>query len=158
MSFYCGESTIMSQVSKPSSPGNPVILRIDVDRSLQLNENQRIHWAEHAKRAATLRQLGYMTARTTVPGLRLADNRPWFTTYVIDVAMVPALRTPKKFDPENWYPTVKPLIDGMVDAGLMADDAAGYKQGGLWIRPLDAEVTRKSMHQFIVTVSAYAGC
>lgn len=30
--------------------------------------------------------------------------------------------TKRKMDSPNWYPTVKALIDGLVDAGLLTDD------------------------------------
>lgn len=30
--------------------------------------------------------------------------------------------TARKMDPPNWNPTVKPIIDGLVDAGVLVDD------------------------------------
>ena len=58
---------------------------------------------------------------------RLSDNRTWsrpvYTrknpcTITIDVQPP----TSRRMDAPNWYPTVKALIDGLVDSGLLSDD------------------------------------
>lgn len=58
---------------------------------------------------------------------RLSANRTWsrpvYTrknpcTITIDVRPP----TSRRMDAPNWYPTVKALIDGLVDSGLLSDD------------------------------------
>lgn len=58
---------------------------------------------------------------------RLSANRTWsrpvYTrknpcTITIDVQPP----TSRRMDAPNWYPTVKALIDGLVDSGLLSDD------------------------------------
>lgn len=78
--------------------------------------NGREHWALKARLNKMWRQAawaaGIETGRT--PGARALP--PSVVTVEIPV------RGDRRRDPHNWMATVKPIIDGLVDAGLWPDD------------------------------------
>lgn len=58
---------------------------------------------------------------------RLSANRTWSRPVytrknpcIITIDVQPP--TSRRMDAPNWYPTVKALIDGLVDSGLLSDD------------------------------------
>lgn len=84
-----------------------------------LNENHRRHWAATAARRRELRRwAAHLAAATRAP--RLGRARVTAT-----------VRTSShgRRDPLNWAPTIKPLIDGLVDAGVLPDDDAAHLEG-----------------------------
>lgn len=82
-----------------------------------LSSNDRLHWAVKMRRVKDLRLAGFALARRRgVPPLRKAE---------IEVIVHPGYRT-RKLDPPNWSDTSKPLIDGIIDAGVLPDDSAQY--------------------------------
>lgn len=86
-------------------------LTLDIPADWWLSANQRLHWAEKARRTRSLRQLAATKAR--------AEKVPTF-----DVCHITAhigYPTNAKADPANAN-VVKPLIDGLVDAGVLVDD------------------------------------
>lgn len=86
-----------------------------------LNSNQRLNHYERAGRTKTLRLLGRVQ---TLAAIRDRNLVPYDRPVGIRVAIVPPSN--RRFDPPNLWPTVKALIDGMVDAGLLWDDAAVF--------------------------------
>ena len=91
-----------------------ITLRIRVGKPLWMTSNHRLHHMEKANRAKRLRIL----ARARAAQLRLKVQSP--------VSIKVTIRTPsnKVFDPPNAWPTVKPIIDGLVDAGVLEDDSS----------------------------------
>lgn len=84
-----------------------------------LNENHRNHWASVASRRRELRRwAAHLAAATRAP--RLGRAR---------VTATVRLSAHGRRDPLNWAPTIKPLIDGLVDAGLLPDDDAAHLEG-----------------------------
>lgn len=86
---------------------------LDVPREWLLTANQRMHWRAKARRSAWLRQAA---------GIRALQIGGTFLTPVrceISVAWPNARRR----DVHNLMPTIKPVIDGAVDAGLLQDDS-----------------------------------
>ncbi len=83
-----------------------------------LNVNQRNHWSKNAKVTAGLRQLSFLLARgiTRLEKARIRatyyppDNRRRDSSYVL-------------------YLSPKPIIDGIVDAGILSDDCDKYMRG-----------------------------
>jgi crossover junction endodeoxyribonuclease RusA len=94
-----------------------------IPANLWLSANDRRHWADKAKRTKGLRQLGFVT--TLGMGLLLS------TTHV--AAYIGYPRNGRS-DPSNASDTVKPLIDGMVDAGVWPDDDSTYVIGPTYLR------------------------
>lgn len=74
-----------------------------------LTSNDRLHFRDVARRASALRKLA---SKETVQPLQSP----------VRVTVTVQQDTARRFDPANWYPTVKPLIDGLVDAGILSDD------------------------------------
>lgn len=98
-------------------------LTFTIPADLWLSHNQRLHWAQKAKRTKALRAMGYAVAMSEAPG-------------TFDVAHVAAfIGYPRagKADPANAA-VVKPLIDGMVDAGVFPDDDSTHVIGPTYLR------------------------
>jgi crossover junction endodeoxyribonuclease RusA len=88
-----------------------------------LNANQRPHHRVRAEITASIRGAA-MEACTHHPGLRaaLAETGPeplLRHAYLLGVLHLP---TRRRADPANWYPSFKAAVDGIVDAGVLADD------------------------------------
>ena len=83
---------------------------VRVPAALWLSANGRDHWATKSRRTRHLRQLGFLAARD-LPALDRAN-----------VTTVIGYPTARRSDPANAAPTVKALLDGAVDAGLLPDD------------------------------------
>jgi crossover junction endodeoxyribonuclease RusA len=96
-----------------------------IPANLWLSANARRHWADTAKRTKALRQMGawndYTASRTGSLG----------TTHVAAFIGYPRNG---KVDPANAAPTVKALIDGMVDAGVWPDDDSTHVIGPTYLR------------------------
>lgn len=82
-----------------------------------LNMNDRMHWAKRSKIKRELRQRANIAAR--VAGL------PRDCSAVI-VQLVYRPRDRRRRDPSNFMPTQKPVLDGLVDYGLVPDDCPPY--------------------------------
>jgi crossover junction endodeoxyribonuclease RusA len=77
-----------------------------------LTENQRLNRYDRARRVKTLRGTTGMLARAAhIPALgRCRVTLTWF------------VRTTHRRDADNVVPTLKAACDGLVDAGVVADD------------------------------------
>lgn len=98
-------------------------LTFTIPPDLWLSANDRLHWAPKAKRTAALRLIGW------AQGNSLPRNIG--TTHV--AAFIGYLRNGKA-DPANAAPTVKALIDGLVDAGVWPDDDSTHVIGPTYLR------------------------
>lgn len=80
-----------------------------------LNSNLRMHRQQEAKLTAAWR---------TEAALRLAERGWDLTPYDGPVRVTAHVWKPRagRYDPGNLYPTAKACLDGIVDAGLLADD------------------------------------
>ena len=97
----------------------PFSLTFTVPDGMWLTSNGRYHWADRARRTRRLRTLGHWEGkRSRVPTL----GRARITAHI-------TFRTGGRADPANAYPTIKALIDGLVDAGLLPDDDASRLEG-----------------------------
>ena len=83
--------------------------------------NDRSHWSARARRAAEWRRAGFLAACAwrTMPSRALPGR--WLVRLSLPVRWVNQRR-----DPHNFIATVKPIVDGMVDAGVWPDDSARY--------------------------------
>lgn len=96
-------------------------LTFDIPRDLWLSHNQRLHWAEKARRTRALRLLAYSKAGSVGPH------------GVSHVAAFIGYPRNGKADPANCA-AIKPLIDGMVDAGVWPDDDSTWVIGPTYLR------------------------
>lgn len=85
-------------------------ITIDVPERLWMSANDRMHWAQKAKRTKALRAIAFGQARKFQP-MRVAH-----------CAAFVAYPRAGRADPANSSPVVKALIDGCVDAALIPDD------------------------------------
>jgi len=90
-------------------------LTVSIPRAGLLNANDRPgHWGVRYNRSLTLRGLGWAIARGQAYGIR--HER---CTLTVTITYPPLAR---RRDAANLAPTVKALLDGIVDAGLLPDD------------------------------------
>lgn len=99
-------------------------LTFTIPADLWLSANQRMHWAPKAERIRALRAHGRYAAQD-------AGHPTHDVTHV--AAFIGYLRNGKA-DPANAAPTVKALIDGMVDAGVWPDDDSTHVIGPTYLR------------------------
>ena len=97
-------------------------LDFTIPDALWLSANDRMHWAEKARRTKALRQIGAW-----------ADDLPTGLGATHVAAFIGYPRNGKA-DPANAAPTVKALIDGMVDAGVWPDDDSTHVLGPTYLR------------------------
>lgn len=76
-----------------------------------INSNQRLHRMQTAQLTKAWRQ----AAREAADGVSELTPPVTITAYVWK-------RRGGRYDPGNLYPTAKACVDGLVDAGLIADD------------------------------------
>ena len=95
-------------------------IEFDIPESQWLTANQRLHWAEKARRTRFLRTLARLEAR-----------RQHLLPSVGPVWVVAEIQYPGtgRADPANANPTVKALIDGLTDAGIWPDDDSKHLIG-----------------------------
>lgn len=81
-----------------------------------LSLNAREHWRVKAKRVSEVRQLtATLTRNANVPALKHIS---------VELHYVP--RDKRRRDPLNLVATLKPIEDGIVDAGVIPDDTPNY--------------------------------
>ena len=90
------------------------VFTISVHMALWLTANQRLHWSTRMRRTRMLRAYAASEARSHGrAGQRLGPS--------IVTAMI-GYPTKGRADPTNAEPTVKAIIDGLVDARVWDDD------------------------------------
>jgi len=82
--------------------------------------NQRKHWTWVSKNKRAWRDA---TCTVAVARPELLFPGVGVSSIVRCVFPVKQLR---RRDPHNYYPTVKPIVDGLVDAGLWPDDTPDF--------------------------------
>ncbi|PKY66961.1 hypothetical protein CYJ25_01600 [Schaalia turicensis] len=87
-------------------------LAIKIPANEWISANDRMHWRERANRTKRLRRRGWLEARRN----GLLPMREAFVTVHVQYA------NGGRADPANAYPTVKALVDGLVDFGVLTDD------------------------------------
>lgn len=85
-----------------------------------LNANQKPHWAKQNKLTRAWRHGAHIYARQQKAPKGLNRAR-------VDVYVWKSSR--RRYDPHNLMPTMKPIIDGLVDYGLLPDDSHEYLEG-----------------------------
>ena len=100
-----------------------------------LNLNDREHWRLKANKSKHIRQLAKQIAR--------ASRAPHLKRALLTVEI--AFPDRKRRDPHNWMATVKPIVDGLVKAGVLPDDDAKHLLGPDLRR--HPEVTKKRLAQ-----------
>lgn len=94
-------------------------LTIPISDTEWLTANGRYHWADKAKRTKALR------SKTAI----LARQRLQPITGPVHITAFVAYPRGGRVDVHNAMASVKPCIDGLVDAGILVDDSTKYLLG-----------------------------
>jgi crossover junction endodeoxyribonuclease RusA len=108
-----GRTDVPGATGPESTPGRVYEVEVPLRRGKPpLTANQRLHWAEKAKRTKEVRQaVGW--------GVKAAKIPP---SKHIAVWLNYATGDQRRRDPSNLMPTQKAALDGVVDAGIVSDD------------------------------------
>lgn len=88
-------------------------LKLFIHKNTWMTSNQRKHWRENRDKITVLRQSACFHARKNL--LKPIHEPVWIHARI-------GLPHRRQFDPPNAWPTIKPIIDGLVDAGVLQDD------------------------------------
>lgn len=116
-------------------------LTFTIPDNLWLSANDRRHWADKAKRTRGLRDMAQVEVRANWKILHLSTSH---------VAAFIGYPRNGKADPANAAPTVKALIDGLVDAGVWPDDDSTHVIGPTYLRG-DKSATGVHTVRFVIT-------
>ena len=108
----------------------------------RLNMNGRVHWHVRARLTKLWRAAAWAAALKHLGEGPAARQRP---PCMVRVSF-PTSRPNQRRDPHNWAPTVKAIVDGLVDARVWPDD------NDQWVTILDSR-----FHPFTPTTSAPHG-
>lgn len=89
-----------------------------MEPAARMNMNQRLHWRTRHRLTKLWRHAAYVAACEQLGRTPSARAREACFVRV----SFPVRDPGKRRDPENWSPTSKALVDGMVDAGVWVDD------------------------------------
>lgn len=113
---------------------------IRVLRDDAINANDRLHWSGKSLKTRNLRSLAGWKARSV--GL-VKCKRATINVYVAT--------SQNRGDVANWHPTVKALLDGLVDYGVLPDDSDKFLSGPFLHR--DARRAQSGCVEFRVVVT-----
>lgn len=98
----------------------PLMVVLPYDKP-PLTANRRLFWAEEAKIRKKVRGDARLLVRDSRLGLK-----PLSEGQKLKVQLVYTPATNRRRDTDNLWPTLKPICDGIVDAGIVADDTPDY--------------------------------
>ena len=103
--------------------------------------NDRGHWSRGHRLTKHWRQLATIYARKErIPAL---DRARIVVTF--------HKPTRRRYDPANYYPTVKAIVDGLVDAGVLPDD------DGLHLVGPDMRAGEPGPRRIVIEITAWPG-
>lgn len=112
-----------------------------------ITDNDRLHHMERHRRVKDIREAaGTIAAAMRIPRL----ERVW-----IDAEYRPGWRDRRR-DAANWQPSFKPAVDGLVDAGVLADDDHTRVAGPFpMIGPVDGQSRRFRLRYGRIVLTVY---
>jgi len=122
---------------------------LPLTRSKLITANDKMHWAVRAKLTKQLRQWAYLLGRESAGVARLGLTHA-------RVEMEFAYPDCRRRDRSNLAPTVKALMDGLIDAGLLPDDADRFLDGPHTVIADRLAVKRLGVPMYEVRVLVYA--
>lgn len=90
-----------------------VILTLAISRDVLMTSNLRLHWAEKARRTRAIRDMAWVLCKHEHRNTRLE---------MADLLVTTRWPDHRVRDADNAAPMVKAAVDGVVQAGLLADD------------------------------------
>lgn len=112
----------------------PIILKFELNRKQIISANDRLHFQQKGKITRFLRELAHYEGMNVLRdyfGLPYTEDKP------CEVRVIVYAPTKRKYDPPNWSPTTKALLDGLTDADIWTDDnfniikRVSFEHGGL---------------------------
>lgn len=85
-----------------------------------LSMNDRMHWTKKARATKAWREAAHFGALESLGRARRMFGVPALVTVTLPV------RDARPRDPHNLFATVKPIVDGLTDAGLWPDDTSEW--------------------------------
>lgn len=85
-----------------------------------MSMNDRDHWRAKAKMTKLWRAAAHNALRQSPEVQAKAYSRPTRSPSIVHIVF--PVRDRRRRDPHNYYPTVKAIVDGLVDAGVWPDD------------------------------------
>lgn len=98
-------------------------LAVPYDRP-PLTANQRMHYMQRARLTRALRD----GANTAVKAASTPEQRASWPLPRVRVQLVWNVTDRRRRDEDNIVPTLKPICDGLVDAGVVPDDTPEYME------------------------------
>ncbi|NJQ14196.1 hypothetical protein [Streptomyces bohaiensis] len=124
-----------------------------------LSSNERVHYRRRAEITAAIRAAA-MAGCSEHPGLRAAMAAVPAGHPAMDHAYILGVLHPgsrRRIDPANFYPSFKAAVDGLVDAGLLADDDHTRVVGpDMRLGPISPRVPRISLVITELTAAEHA--
>lgn len=124
---------------------------LPLSRRQLLTMNDRCHPMERARRTRQLRHWGYLLGREGRGVARLSLVR---ARVVFEVAYPDQRRR----DRHNLAPTIKALVDGLIDAGLLPDDDDQHLDGPYTIVATRLAQRRLNVSMYEISAVVYVDC
>lgn len=93
----------------------------------KLTMNDRMHWATRATVTRQWRRLSMLCARDAINSHAATP-----ATSPVTITVTLPFRDRRIRDPHNWAPTVKAIVDGLADAGMLP-----HGDSAEWVRNTD---------------------
>lgn len=122
---------------------------LPLTRSKLITANDKMHWAARSRLTKQLRQWGYLLGRGGEGVARFGLQRA-------RVEVEFAYPDRRRRDRSNLAPTVKALMDGLIDAGLLPDDSDRFLDGPHTIIADRLAVKRLGVRMYEVRILVYA--
>lgn len=122
---------------------------LPLTRSKLITANDKPHWATRARLTKQIRQWGYLLGREGEGVARLG-----LTHARVEIEF--AYPDRRRRDRSNLAPTVKALMDGLIDAELLPDDADRFLDGPHTVIADHLAVKRLGVPMYEVRVLVYA--
>lgn len=122
---------------------------LPLTRSKLITANDKPHWAARARLTKQLRQWGYLLGRE-------GEGVACFGLQHARVEVEFAYPDRRRRDRSNLAPTVKALMDGLIDAGLLPDDSDRFLDGPHTIIADRLAAKRLGVRMYEVRVLVYA--
>lgn len=111
---------------------------------LWLSSNQRLHRMDKARRVQALRHIASLKAK----------SHPKISSYPVTIIATIGYKTKGRADPPNAWPTVKALIDGLVDAKVLADDDSTHVAQTIFERDNNPTTSPTSPYKVTLVITA----
>ena len=87
-----------------------------------MSMNQRLHWSKQRRHARLWRRAAWAAAVDQVPVQRVIARQLPPCTVTVHLPV----HDRRRRDPHNYFPVVKAVVDGLVDAKLWPDDTPDW--------------------------------